>query len=206
MLRSRAPSKLRAQPGRLVIAKETAETANRAKSEFLANMSHELRTPLNAMIGFSRNHAARHVRADFNEKYAEYAGMVCDSGTHLLAIINDILDWPRQNPISWSREEDVDIARVIALSSTIVREMVKKAGVNHDVTIVDVLPRYGKLRQASPDPDQSSGQCRKVHSQRRQGLAFGGIDARRRTSVSYCRYRHRHTQGQTGCGDQPSAR
>ena len=78
--------------------------------------------------------------------------MVCDSGTHLLAIINDILDLAKAESNKLElREEDIDIARVIALSSTIVREMADKAGVNYDVTIADVLPHVradaAKLRQ-----------------------------------------------------------
>jgi signal transduction histidine kinase len=131
--------------------KDAAEAANRAKSEFLANMSHELRTPLNAIIGFStimRNGTF----GQLSEKYAEYASMVCDSGTHLLAIINDILDLAKAESNKLElREEDIDIARVIALSSTIVREMADKAGVDYDVTIAEVLPHVradsAKLRQ-----------------------------------------------------------
>lgn len=131
--------------------KDAAEAASRAKTEFLANMSHELRTPLNAIIGFStimRNGTF----GQLSEKYAEYASMVCDSGTHLLAIINDILDLAKAESNKLElREEDIDIARVIALSSTIVREMADKAGVNYDVTIAEVLPHVradaAKLRQ-----------------------------------------------------------
>src|SRR5689334_3466685 len=152
VLRSaRAFDALRRNQEALVAAKEAAEAANRAKSEFLANMSHELRTPLNAIIGFS-SIMQKGMFGQLDEKYAEYAGMVCDSGTHLLAIINDILDLAKAESNQLElREEDIDIARVIALSSTIVREMAEKAGVNYDVTMVDVLPRVradsAKLRQ-----------------------------------------------------------
>ena len=152
VLRSaRAFEALRRNQEVLVSAKEAAEAANRAKSEFLANMSHELRTPLNAIIGFS-SIMQKGMYGQLNEKYAEYASMVCDSGTHLLAIINDILDLAKAESNKLElREEDVDIARVIDLSSTIVREMADKAGVNYDVTMVDVLPRVradsAKLRQ-----------------------------------------------------------
>ena len=152
VLRSaRAFEALRRNQVALVAAKDAAEAANRAKSEFLANMSHELRTPLNAIIGFSTI-MQKGMYGQLNEKYAEYAGMVCDSGTHLLAIINDILDLARAESNNLElREEDVDIARVIDLSNTIVREMADKAGVDYDVTIVDVLPKVRadstKLRQ-----------------------------------------------------------
>ena len=73
-------------------AKERAEVANRTKSEFLANMSHELRTPLNAILGFSEVIASRILGNDCADRYSEYANDIHTSGTHLLSIINDILD------------------------------------------------------------------------------------------------------------------
>lgn len=141
VLRSaRAFEALRHNQETLIAAKDAAEAANRAKSEFLANMSHELRTPLNAIIGFSTI-MHQGTFGQLNTRYAEYAGMVCDSGTHLLAIINNILDLAKAESDKLElREEDVDIARVVALSSTIVREMAEKAGVNYDVTLAEVLP------------------------------------------------------------------
>ena len=67
------------------------EVASQHKSEFLANMSHELRTPLNAIIGFSEVLADR-MFGDLNEKQEEYLKDIYASGTHLLSLINDILD------------------------------------------------------------------------------------------------------------------
>lgn len=66
--------------------------ANKSKSEFLATMSHELRTPLNAIIGFSDIIKRELFGAIGNEKYADYAKDIYESGSHLLSIINDILD------------------------------------------------------------------------------------------------------------------
>ena len=76
----------------LLAAKERAESADRAKSEFLANMSHELRTPLNAIIGFAQLMTQRVFGPIGEPHYADYAGNIQDSGQHLLALINDILD------------------------------------------------------------------------------------------------------------------
>ena len=76
----------------LVRAREAAETANLAKSRFLATMSHELRTPLNTILGFSEIIRDRLMGPDALPRYAEYAGDIYDSGSHLLALISDILD------------------------------------------------------------------------------------------------------------------
>ncbi|MBD3661543.1 MAG: hybrid sensor histidine kinase/response regulator, partial [Arenibacter algicola] len=77
---------------RLRDATERAEVASRTKSEIMANMSHELRTPLNAIIGFSDT-MLNGVFGDLNNaRYEEYLTDIKDSGTHLLDLINDILD------------------------------------------------------------------------------------------------------------------
>lgn len=76
----------------LTIALHRAEDANKAKSAFLANMSHELRTPLNAIIGFSEIIRDQHLMPLTAKRQSEYAGDIYDSGQHLLAIINDVLD------------------------------------------------------------------------------------------------------------------
>ena len=67
------------------------DDASRMKSDFLANMSHELRTPLNAIIGFSE--ALRDgMMGELNTDQQEYCNDIFESGEHLLALINDILD------------------------------------------------------------------------------------------------------------------
>lgn len=73
-------------------ALDEAVRANKSKSEFLATMSHELRTPLNAIIGFSDIIRRRLFGPMDDEKYTDYAKDIHDSGSHLLSIINDILD------------------------------------------------------------------------------------------------------------------
>ena len=73
-------------------ARAEAERANAAKSRFLATMSHELRTPLNAIIGFSDMLMKERALTLDAERRHEYAGLINDSGHHLLAVINGILD------------------------------------------------------------------------------------------------------------------
>jgi signal transduction histidine kinase len=75
----------------LARAVRQAELANRTKTEFLANMSHELRTPLNAIIGFSEI-LKEELRGPSHPSYKVYAKDIFESGTLLLAVINDILD------------------------------------------------------------------------------------------------------------------
>lgn len=72
--------------------KVKAEAANKSKSEFLANMSHELRTPLNAVIGFADIMKSGMIADTDIDKYKEYSADISDSGSHLLNIINNILD------------------------------------------------------------------------------------------------------------------
>ena len=69
-----------------------AESANASKTGFLANMSHELRTPLNAILGFSEIIARECLGPVGSPRYKEYAGDIHNSGTHLLSLINDLLD------------------------------------------------------------------------------------------------------------------
>jgi signal transduction histidine kinase len=69
-----------------------AQAASNAKSEFLASMSHELRTPLNAILGFSEILKGEFYGPLGHNKYVEYAEDVFKSGTHLLDLINDVLD------------------------------------------------------------------------------------------------------------------
>jgi two-component system cell cycle sensor histidine kinase PleC len=69
-----------------------AETANASKTAFLANMSHELRTPLNAILGFSEIIEKECFGPAGSPRYKEYAGDIHSSGSHLLSLINDLLD------------------------------------------------------------------------------------------------------------------
>src|SRR3546814_1691387 len=82
----------------LRFAKEEAELDSRAKSDFLANVSHELRTPLNAIIGFSEIIKDQLFGPMGTQRYRAYPTDILDSGTHLLSLINDILDLTNIEP------------------------------------------------------------------------------------------------------------
>src|SRR5262245_37199347 len=82
----------KAQQDAIAQARTDAEQANAAKGCFLASMSHELRTPLNAVIGFSEmlmHESAMQLDA---AKRRDYARLIHDSGHHLLAVVNVVLD------------------------------------------------------------------------------------------------------------------
>ncbi len=73
-------------------AKRQAENASTQKSEFLAKISHEIRTPLNAIIGFSEVMIEERFGVVGNDRYRDYLNDIRASGTHIMSLINDLLD------------------------------------------------------------------------------------------------------------------
>jgi GAF domain-containing protein len=105
------------------------ELASRHKSEFLANMSHELRTPLNAIIGFSEVLSER-LFGELNDKQVEYVADIIESGRHLLALINDILDLSKIEAGRMELERgEFQLPGAIDNALTLVREKADRHGI-----------------------------------------------------------------------------
>jgi signal transduction histidine kinase len=118
-----------------------SEAANRAKNDFLAIMSHELRTPLNAIIGFSEIIANQMFGPVGQEKYADYAGDIRSSGTHLLSIINDILDISKAEAGKLSLEEEpIDPVEALNRSMHMFRQRASEIGVDLTFRVRDDIP------------------------------------------------------------------
>jgi signal transduction histidine kinase len=134
-------TRLESKNRELVAANEKAEFASRTKSEFLANMSHELRTPLNAIIGFSELMGNATLGPLGNPKYEEYTKDINDSGRHLLALINDILDLSKvESGADEIHEEQIQIREVVGSVITMVKGRAQKGGVKLELEVSDHLP------------------------------------------------------------------
>ncbi|MBL8831944.1 MAG: PAS domain S-box protein [Rhodospirillales bacterium] len=118
-------------------AKSAAEAASAAKSAFLAVMSHELRTPLNAIIGFAEIIETRMFGPN-DDRYFEYAADIRNSGTHLLRLINDILDLSK---IAAGRleliEVPVDVDSLVGATIKLFAANATKAGLDVAAEIPD---------------------------------------------------------------------
>jgi two-component system cell cycle sensor histidine kinase PleC len=98
----------------LSVLLQESQKANRSKSEFLATISHELRTPLNAVIGFSEILKKQMFGPLGNVKYTDYVDDIHRSGSHLLSIINDILDLAKAESGRLELDErEVDVAEIM---------------------------------------------------------------------------------------------
>lgn len=129
---------MRDRTAQLQIAKEQAESANRAKSTFLASMTHELRTPLNAILGYAqilkRNKA-------LDERQAAGLNTIEQSGEHLLLLINDLLDLAKIESGKFELlPATSDLGAFIAGLTRIIQVRAEQKGLVFEVAIPDHLP------------------------------------------------------------------
>jgi two-component system, cell cycle sensor histidine kinase DivJ len=111
-------------------ARTAADEVNVWKDQFLANVSHELRTPLNAIIGFAEMLANAQLVPQDPEKRREYASIIQQSGQHLLAVVNSILDMSKiQSGAFDIRPEPFEIAPLIDQCCDMVKLKAKEGGV-----------------------------------------------------------------------------
>ena len=109
-------------------AKEAADTANRAKSAFLANMSHELRTPMNAILGYSEM-LAEEAEDLGQEDFIPDLKKINQAGTHLLALINDVLDLSKiESGKMEAYAEDIDVAALLDEVTGTAQPLIDKNG------------------------------------------------------------------------------
>ena len=109
------------------------EAASRMKSEFLANMSHELRTPLNAIIGFSEV-LKDGMMGELSPQQQRFIGDIFGSGTHLLSLINDILDLSKVEAGKMSLDlELVQVSSLFMNSLSIIREKAATRGIRLEI-------------------------------------------------------------------------
>jgi signal transduction histidine kinase len=132
--------KVRERTAELLKAKMVLEKANLMKDEFLANMSHELRTPLNAVIALS-DILAEETFGPLNAKQKKYVVDIIQSGTHLLSLINDILDLSKIEAGQMTLQiSDFDLNNLLTESLVMVKERAGKASISLDLDLDPLLP------------------------------------------------------------------
>jgi PAS domain S-box-containing protein len=120
-------------------AKESAEAATRAKSEFLANMSHELRTPLNGVLGYAQLLQSGHGLSPAQREGLE---AISRCGSHLLELINDILDLSRIEAGYLEIEGVVtDLAQMIVDLRYVLAESARRKGLRLSMHMARDVPR-----------------------------------------------------------------
>ncbi|MEI7502203.1 MAG: response regulator, partial [Paludibacter sp.] len=126
----------------LIMAKNLAETANKAKSEFLANMSHEIRTPLNGVIGFTDLLQSTPL-SPVQHQYVKNANA---SGYNLLGIINDILDFSKIEAGMMNLEIiKTDMIELLGQSADIIKYAADKKNLEVLLDIDANMPRFASV-------------------------------------------------------------
>lgn len=131
----------------LLEAKVKAETESQEKSKFLANVSHELRTPLNAIIGFSELIKNESYGPLDNAQYKDYINDINQSGTHLLSLINDILDYSKAEAEKLQVDYiNTDISKLMISCMRLIKPRAEEVKVN----LIEELPRERLVMHTDP--------------------------------------------------------
>src|SRR5262249_48449680 len=126
----------------LKVARDHAEAMSRTKSSFLANMSHELRTPLNAIIGLTEMMVKNAARFG-TEKAQEPLERVNRAGTHLLGLINQVLDLSKIE--AGKLEFTPQIVQLAPLIKDVISTAEQLAEQNKNRLVVDAQKNLGEL-------------------------------------------------------------
>ena len=124
----------------LAVALDAAEQANKAKTAFLSSMSHEIRTPMNAIIGLN-SLALRD--ESLSEDTREYLEKIGGSATHLLGLINDILDMSRiESGRLVIRKEEFSFSNMLEQINTIVVSQCNEKGLHYECRVTGGVSDY----------------------------------------------------------------
>ncbi|WP_214173275.1 PAS domain-containing hybrid sensor histidine kinase/response regulator [Citrifermentans pelophilum] len=133
----------------LLLAREAAETANRAKSMFLANMSHEIRTPMNGVLGLT----LMLTETELSKTQRHYVEIIKNSGNNLLQLINDILDFSKLEDGKFELESSAfDLQSTIGETIELISFSAREKGLELQSVIAPDIPQWlmgdaARLRQ-----------------------------------------------------------
>ena len=145
---SAAEQEARAAPASLHARLLEQVAGSRAKSEFLTKVSHELRTPLNAIIGFSE-FLLEAEAGPLTDRQRDFVRNIKASGTHLLELINDVLDLSKIEAGRFElHDEEVDVAIAIGEIHALQEHALVSAGLRFDATLPRPLPKLRADRRA----------------------------------------------------------
>jgi signal transduction histidine kinase len=122
-------------------ARKEAERASALKSDFLAKISHEIRTPLNAIIGFAEVIMDESFGPIGNERYKDYLKDIHTSGTHVMSLVNDLLDLSKIEAGKMDLDfVSVDVNRIVSECVSIMQPQASRERVIMRLSLAQRLP------------------------------------------------------------------